>query len=103
MLAERRTKSVKELSLSNDRANKIMLENTLLRMAYESTPANVFKLLHAAHKGTYDTNKEGLSVKSLVRVMGVANKMGMIHGMDHEEAQEYLQKSTPSYMTPKYG
>ena len=47
----------------------MMGENTLLRMAYESTPANVFMLLHGAHKDTYDTNKEGLSVKSLVRVM----------------------------------
>ena len=43
-----RTKSVKELSLSNDRANKIMGENLLLRIACESTPANVFKLLHDA-------------------------------------------------------
>ena len=73
MPAETRTKSVKELSLSNDRANKIMGENPLLRIAYESTPANVFKLLHDAHKDTYDTNKEWLSVKSLLRVMAVGH------------------------------
>lgn len=87
---ERRKKICKELSLDKMKAAKLSEETALLNLDYGCMPATVLTVLHKAHQDVHDPDKDSLSVKSLVMVMGVANKKAGVEGLTHAEAELLL-------------
>lgn len=98
----RRAEFRKQLSLDRQKALKIAEENALLCLDYRCMPANILKTLHMGHMDLYDAGKDALSVKALVTVLGIANKLGAVEGMELEEAKELLGEDLEAHYKKKF-
>ena len=62
-------------------------ETSLLSMTYGTMPVDIHKYLRAEHGDIFGSNKESLPVKDLVRIKVIANKLDMVGGFSHKEAE----------------
>ena len=66
-------------------------------------PLNVAKILNNCHKDEFDAAREGMTLMSLVKAMGIATKRGLVEGMTHREAEDLQGEKLTVFFREKTG